>query len=454
MRLLCDVGRPDDSPGSRVRPSLKVTTNAGPVRAPPVRCLDFSSTFSEAPTMTTLGTPLSPHATKVMLLGSGELGKEVLIALQRLGVETLAVDRYDNAPGQQVAHHARTIAMSDPAQLKALIEAERPHLVVPEIEAIATPMLEELEAAGTVRVIPTARAARLTMDREGIRRLAAETLGLPTSPYKFCDSLAELQAAIEGENGVGIGYPCIVKPVMSSSGKGQSKIDGPADVQKAWDYAMAGGRVSHGRVIVEGFVDFDYEITLLTVRAVGNDGNVQTQFCEPIGHLQVHGDYVESWQPQPMSSVALKRAKAIAQAVTDNLGGQGVFGVELFVQGEQVWFSEVSPRPHDTGLVTLCTQHQSEFELHARAILGLPVDTSLRNPGASAVIYGGVEAAGIVFDGVEEALRVPGTDLRLFGKPESFARRRMGVALARAGDVETARGNAKLAASKVKPRKA
>ena len=454
MRLLCDVGRPDDSPGSRVRPSLKVTTNAGPVRAPPVRCLDFSSTFSEAPTMTTLGTPLSPHATKVMLLGSGELGKEVLIALQRLGVETLAVDRYDNAPGQQVAHHARTIAMSDPAQLKALIEAERPHFVVPEIEAIATPMLEELEAAGTVRVIPTARAARLTMDREGIRRLAAETLGLPTSPYKFCDSLAELQAAIEGENGVGIGYPCIVKPVMSSSGKGQSKIDGPADVQKAWDYAMAGGRVSHGRVIVEGFVDFDYEITLLTVRAVGNDGNVQTQFCEPIGHLQVHGDYVESWQPQPMSSVALKRAKAIAQAVTDNLGGQGVFGVELFVQGDQVWFSEVSPRPHDTGLVTLCTQHQSEFELHARAILGLPVDTSLRNPGASAVIYGGVEAAGIVFDGVEEALRVPGTDLRLFGKPESFARRRMGVALARAGDVETARGHAKLAASKVKPRKA
>ena len=454
MRLLCDVVRPDDSPGGRVRPSLKVTTNAGPVRAPPVRCLDFSSIFSEAPTMTTLGTPLSPHATKVMLLGSGELGKEVLIALQRLGVETLAVDRYDNAPGQQVAHHARTIAMSDPAQLKRLIEAERPHLVVPEIEAIATPMLEELEAAGTVRVIPTARAARLTMDREGIRRLAAETLGLPTSPYKFCDSLAELQAAIKGENGVGIGYPCIVKPVMSSSGKGQSKIDGPADVQKAWDYAMAGGRVSHGRVIVEGFVDFDYEITLLTVRAVGNDGNVQTQFCEPIGHLQVHGDYVESWQPQPMSSVALERAKAIAQAVTDNLGGQGVFGVELFVQGDQVWFSEVSPRPHDTGLVTLCTQHQSEFELHARAILGLPVDTSLRNPGASAVIYGGVEAVGIVFDGVEEALRVPGTDLRLFGKPESFARRRMGVALARAGDVETARGHAKLAASKVKPRKA
>ena len=400
--------------------------------------------------MTTLGTPLTPHSTKVMLLGAGELGKEVLIALQRLGVETIAVDRYDHAPGQQVAHHARTIAMSDPEQLRALIEAERPHLVVPEIEAIATTVLEQLEAAGTVRVIPTARAARLTMDREGIRRLAAETLGLPTSPYRFCDSLAELQAAIDA----GIGYPCIVKPVMSSSGKGQSKIDGPADVKAAWDYAMAGGRVSHGRVIVEGFVDFDYEITLLTVRAVGNGGQVQTQFCEPIGHLQVHGDYVESWQPQPMAARALERAKAIAQAVTDNLGGQGVFGVELFVKGDQVWFSEVSPRPHDTGLVTLCTQHQSEFELHARAILGLPVDTSLRNPGASAVIYGGVEAVGIVFDGVEEALRVPGTDLRLFGKPESFAKRRMGVALARADDVETARANAKLAARKVRPRTA
>jgi len=403
--------------------------------------------------MTTLGTPLSPHATKVMLLGSGELGKEVLIALQRLGVETIAVDRYDHAPGQQVAHHSRTITMSDPAQLKTLIEAERPHLVVPEIEAIATPMLEELEAAGTVRVIPTARAARLTMDREGIRVLAAETLGLPTSPYRFCDSLDELQAAIEGVGGApGIGYPCVIKPVMSSSGKGQSKIDGPADVPKAWAAAMAGGRVSHGRVIVEGFIDFDYEITLLTVRSLGADGQVETHFCAPIGHLQVSGDYVESWQPHPMHPTALEKSRQIAQAVTDNLGGQGLFGVELFVQGEQVWFSEVSPRPHDTGLVTLCTQHQSEFELHARAILGLPVDTSLRNPGASAVIYGGVDAVGIVFDGVDEALRVPGTDLRLFGKPESFTQRRMGVALARAGDVETARGNAKLAASKVRPR--
>ena len=400
--------------------------------------------------MTSIGTPLSASATKVMLLGSGELGKEVLIALQRLGVETIAVDRYDNAPGQQVAHHARTITMSDPAQLQALIETERPHLVVPEIEAIATPMLEQLEAAGTVTVIPTARAARLTMDREGIRRLAAETLGLPTSPYRFCDSLAELQGAIDEA----IGYPCIVKPVMSSSGKGQSKIDGPADVAKAWETAMAGGRVSHGRVIVEGFIDFDYEITLLTVRAKGADGATETHFCAPIGHVQVSGDYVESWQPMMMQAAAIETSRQIAKAVTHNLGGLGLFGVELFVKGEQVSFSEVSPRPHDTGLVTLCTQHQSEFELHARAILGLPVDTALRCPGASAVIYGGVEAQGVVFDGIDEALRVPGTDLRLFGKPESFVKRRMGVALARADDTDTARANAKLAASKVKPRKA
>jgi phosphoribosylglycinamide formyltransferase 2 len=322
--------------------------------------------------------------------------------------------------------------------------------VVPEIEAIATPMLQQLEDAGVVRVIPTARAARLTMDREGIRRLAAETLGVPTSPYKFCDSLAELQAAIDA----GIGYPCIVKPVMSSSGKGQSKIDGPADVQKAWDYAMAGGRVSHGRVIVEGFIDFDYEITLLTVRAKDAAGAVQTQFCEPIGHVQVSGDYVESWQPHPMAPAALQKAQQIAQAVTADLGGQGLFGVELFVKGDEVWFSEVSPRPHDTGMVTMATQWQNEFELHARAILGLPVDTSLKSPGASAVIYGGVDATGIAFDGVAEALQVPGSDIRLFGKPESFAKRRMGVALAHAGDVDTARVNAKEAASRVKPRKA
>ena len=429
--------------------------------------------------MTTLGTPLSSSATKVMLLGSGELGKEVLIALQRLGVETIAVDRYDNAPGQQVAHHARTITMSDPAQLKALIEAEQPDWVVPEIEAIATPTLEALEAAGTVRVVPTARAARLTMDREGIRRLAAETLKLPTSPSRFCDSLAELQAAIDGhgngegleggEGGVGgVGYPCIVKPVMSSSGKGQSKIDGPAAVAKAWDYAMAGGRVQGGRVIVEGFIDFDYEITLLTVRAQSPEKGmgIQTYFCEPIGHVQVNGDYVESWQPQRMTPKALAAAQHVAKTVTDNLGqgvdgqpgGMGLYGVELFVKGDNVWFSEVSPRPHDTGLVTLCTQNQSEFELHARAILGLPVDTRLRNPGASAVIYGGVDAAGISFDGIDEALALPDTDIRLFGKPESFVKRRMGVALARgsAGSTETdsARATAKLAASKVKPRAA
>jgi phosphoribosylglycinamide formyltransferase 2 len=415
--------------------------------------------------MTTFGTPLSSNATRVMLLGSGELGKEVLIALQRLGVETIAVDRYANAPGHQVAHRAHTIAMSDPEQLKALIAQEKPDWVVPEIEAIATPALAELEAQGSVRVVPTARAARLTMDREGIRRLAAETLGLATSPYRFCDSLAELQAAIDGADGAsgqpGIGYPCVVKPVMSSSGKGQSKIDGPADVAKAWDYAMAGGRVSHGRVIVEGFIDFDYEITLLTVRARAADGSVQTHFCEPIGHVQVSGDYVESWQPHRMQPAALQRAQHIAKAVTDDLGrgldgqpaGLGLFGVELFVKGEQVWFSEVSPRPHDTGMVTMATQWQNEFELHARAILGLPVDTTLATPGASAVVYGGVDAAGIVFDGVADALQVPGTEIRLFGKPESFEKRRMGVLLARHADVEQARTNAKRAAALVKPRR-
>ena len=402
--------------------------------------------------MKPIGTPLSPSATRVMLLGSGELGKEVLIALQRLGVETIAVDRYANAPGHQVAHHAHVIAMNDGEQLRALIEREKPDLVVPEIEAIATPVLEALEAEGRATVIPTARAARLTMDREGIRRLAAETLGLPTSPYRFCDSLAQLQAAIDGTDGhAPIGYPCIVKPVMSSSGKGQSKIDSAADVQTAWDYAMAGGRVGPGRVIVEGFIDFDYEITQLTVRALGAEGQVHTHFCDPIGHVQVSGDYVESWQPHPMSPKALARSREIAQAVTANLGGRGVFGVELFVKGDQVWFSEVSPRPHDTGMVTMVTQWQNEFELHARAILGLPVDTSLKSPGASAVVYGGVDATGIVFDGVADALSVPNSELRLFGKPESFKKRRMGVALVHDADVEVARTQAKLAASKVKP---
>ena len=396
--------------------------------------------------MTTIGTPLSPAATRVMLLGAGELGKEVLIALQRLGVETIAVDRYDHAPGQQVAHHARTISMTDPEALRALILQEKPHLVVPEIEAIATPVLEELEAAGVVTVIPTARAARLTMNREGIRRLAAEELGLATSPYAFADSLEELQAAIDG----GIGYPCVVKPVMSSSGKGQSKLDGPADVRPAWEAAMSGGRVAQSRVIVEGFIDFDYEITQLTVRSVGADGAARTDFCEPIGHVQVAGDYVESWQPHPMHPVALQRSRDMARRITEALGGRGIFGVELFVKGDQVWFSEVSPRPHDTGLVTLITQWQSEFELHARAILGLPVDTSLKTAGASAVIYGGVEAQGVRFEGVEAALAIPGTDLRLFGKPESFVKRRMGVALARAESTDDARQKAKRAAQLVR----
>lgn len=394
----------------------------------------------------TLGTPLSPSATRVMLLGSGELGKEVIISLQRLGVEVIAVDRYPNAPGHQVAHRAYVIDMTDGAALAALIAQEQPHLVIPEIEAIATDTLAELEAAGTITCIPTARAAQLTMNREGIRRLAAEELGLATSPYRFASSLRELEQACAA-----VGFPCMVKPVMSSSGKGQSKLDSAADVKAAWDHAAAGGRVDAGRVIAEGFIDFDYEITLLTVRFLGLSGEIETAFCEPIGHLQVQGDYVESWQPHPMDPIALERARDIAAHVTASLGGMGVFGVELFVKGDMVWFSEVSPRPHDTGMVTMATQVQSEFELHAKAVLGLPVDTTLRSPGASAVIYGQLDARGIAFEGVAEALRVPGADIRLFGKPESFARRRMGVALATSYDVETARERAREAAAKVKP---
>lgn len=397
------------------------------------------------------GTPLSPSALRVMMLGAGELGKEVIIALQRLGVEVIAVDRYANAPGHQVAHRAHVISMTDGAALRALIEQEKPHLIVPEIEAIATDTLVDIEREGLAEVIPTARAAKLTMNREGIRRLAAEELGLPTSPYCFADSLEELQAAIDGDIDGGIGYPCIVKPVMSSSGKGQSTLKGPDDVVKAWEYAASAGRVNAGRVIVEGFIDFDYEITQLTVRACDASGEVQTYFCEPIGHVQVGGDYVESWQPQAMSSEALRKSREIAAAVTGNLGGRGIFGVELFIKGDQVWFSEVSPRPHDTGLVTLSTQRYSEFELHARAILGLPVDASLRQPGASAVIYGGMNATGVAFEGVAEALTVPDCDLRLFGKPEAFPKRRMGVAIANGADVDQARQRAKLAASRVKP---
>jgi phosphoribosylglycinamide formyltransferase 2 len=389
-----------------------------------------------------IGTPLSPSAVKVMMLGAGELGKEVVIELQRLGVEVIAVDRYAHAPGHQVAHRAHVIDMTDAKAVRALVEKERPHLIVPEIEAIATDELVRIEAEGLARVIPTANAARITMNRERIRRLAAEECGLATSKYAFCSSLEELQKAIDG----GIGYPCFVKPVMSSSGKGQSKIKDPDQVAKAWDYAMAAGRVKQARVIVESEIRFDFEITLLTVRHAGG-----TSFCEPIGHVQIDGDYVESWQAQPMTKVALEKSRAMAKAITDKLGGAGIFGVELFIKGDDVWFSEVSPRPHDTGLVTLVSQHQSEFALHARAILGLPVDTSLRVAGASAVIYGGMEAKGIAFEGIAAALSVPGSEVRLFGKPEAFKKRRMGVALSRAETVDVARARAKEAAGLVKP---
>ncbi len=396
-----------------------------------------------------IGTPLSPGATRVMLLGSGELGKEVVIELMRYGAEVIAVDRYENAPAQQVAHRAHVIQMTDAAALRALVEKERPHLIVPEIEAIATDELARIEAEGLAEIIPTARATQLTMNREGIRRLAAEELGLPTSPYAFASSAAELHAAADR-----IGYPCFVKPVMSSSGKGQSYVESAKAVDAAWHTAMSGGRVERPLVIVEGRVHFDYEITQLTVRARGASGEIETHFCEPVGHLQVKGDYVESWQPQRMSEAALLRARDIAKRVTDALGGRGIFGVELFVKGDDVWFSEVSPRPHDTGLVTLVTQYQSEFALHARAILGLPVSTALVGAGASAVIYGGLEERAIAFDGLDQALAVPGSEIRLFGKPESFVRRRMGVALAHGRDVTEARHRAKEAALRVKPVKA
>jgi len=393
-----------------------------------------------------IGTPLSANATRVMLLGSGELGKEVIIALQRLGVEVIAVDRYANAPGHQVAHRAHVIDMTDGAALLALVKQERPHLIVPEIEALNTQTLAEIESSGLAQVIPTVRAVQLTMNREGIRRLAAETLGLPTSPYAFARSQQELQAAIDA----GIGYPCFIKPTMSSSGKGQSRITSADEVAVAWDYAASAGRVNQGVVIVEGQIDFDYEITLLTVRAKNVQGEVETYFCDPIGHLQQKGDYVESWQPQAMNSKALAEAQRVAKAVTENLGGLGLFGVELFVSGDQVWFSEVSPRPHDTGMVTMASQRFNEFELHARAILGLPVNVELRSPAASAVIYGGVDSKDLSFENIEQALAVPDSDIRLFGKPESFERRRMGVALATGKDVEEARARAKQASSLVK----
>ena len=397
-----------------------------------------------------LGTPLSDTAVRVMLLGSGELGKEVAIELQRLGVEVIAVDRYPNAPAMQVAHRSHVIPMTDPQVLNGVILAEAPHIIVPEIEAIATEVLADIEAAGLAVVIPTARAVQLTMNREGIRRLAAEELGLPTSPYAFAGSAEELAAGAET-----VGYPAFVKPVMSSSGKGQSFVESPDEIADAWTYAQSAGRVETARVIVEGRIDFDFEITLLTVRSRAADGSTRTDFCAPIGHRQVKGDYVESWQPQAMSPAALAASQDIAGKVTDALGGPdnkgwGVFGVELFIKGDQVWFSEVSPRPHDTGLVTLASQTLSEFALHARAILGLPVDVTLREPAASAVIYGGLEAQGIAFEGVAEALSVPTADLRLFGKPEAFDRRRMGVATACGADTDQARERAREAAGCVK----
>lgn len=390
--------------------------------------------------MTRIGTPLSASATKVLFLGAGELGKEVAIELQRFGVEVIACDRYANAPGMQVAHRAHVLDMTDAAALRAVIEREKPDLIVPEIEAIATDELAAIEAEGLVKVIPTARATQLTMDREGIRRLAGETLELRTSPYAFASDAETLAAEADR-----IGYPVFVKPVMSSSGKGQSKVDNATDIGAAWEHALTAGRGNQVRVIVEGAVDFDYEITLLTVRHIAG-----TSFCAPVGHRQESGDYVESWQPQPMSDPALQAAQDMACRVTDNIGGYGVFGVELFVKGDTVWFSEVSPRPHDTGLVTLGTQDQSEFALHARAILGLPVDTSLNRPGASAVIYGGVDAEGVAFEGVADALSEPGTQVRLFGKPVSYEKRRMGVAIAHADTIKTAREKATRAANSVR----
>ena len=383
----------------------------------------------------TLGTPLQSSAFKVLLLGSGELGKEVVISLQRLGVEIHAADRYENAPAMQVAHFSYALNMADPKELKALIEQVKPDLIVPEIEAIATEVLIEIEQQNKAIVIPSAKAVNLTMNREGIRRLAAEELGLPTSAYRFADSLDSFRAACDD-----IGYPNFVKPVMSSSGKGQSRVKEFSEVDAAWEYAQTGGRVNQGKVIVESQIDFDFEITLLTVRAKNPvTGEVETHFCDSIGHRQDSGDYVESWQPQPMTDVALSEAKRIANKVTIALGGCGIFGVELFVKGDKVWFSEVSPRPHDTGLVTLASQYQSEFELHARAILGLPVNTQRHSIAASAVIYAGVDANNLSYSGLNLALANPATDLRLFGKPEGFKRRRMGVATARAESVEQAR---------------
>ncbi len=392
--------------------------------------------------MASIGTPFTDGATRVMLCGSGELGKEVVIELQRYGVEVIAVDSYANAPAMQVADRTHVVSMLDGAALRAVIEAERPHLIIPEVEAIATDTLAEIEAEGLVAVIPTARATQLTMNREGIRRLAAEELGLKTSPYRFAAE-GDYHAAVEE-----IGLPCVVKPIMSSSGKGQSTVKSPEDIQAAWDYAQKGGRGGKGKVIVEGFVDFDYEITQLTVRHAGG-----TSFCEPIGHIQVDGDYRESWQPQPMSEIARQRAMDCAKAVTDALGGRGIFGVELFVKGDEIIFSEVSPRPHDTGMVTMISQDLSQFALHARAILGLPIaEIRLHGPSASAVLLVEGESHSICYGGLENALAEPDTQIRLFGKPNVAGKRRMGVALARGSDIEKAREKAQNAIAAIEVR--
>jgi len=393
-----------------------------------------------------IGTPLSSFATKVMLLGAGELGKEVIISFQRLGIEVIAVDRYKNAPGQQVAHRSYVVNMTNESELREVIQKENPDYIVPEIEAINTEFLSEVVSEGQAKVFPSLRAVQLTMNREGIRKLASEELGLPTSNYGFARSCRDLKNLILEE----INFPCFVKPTMSSSGKGQSLVKSESEIESAWNYAASGGRVDQGIVIAESLIDFDYEITLLTVRSKDSKGNTCTKFCDPIGHLQENGDYIESFQPQPMSAKALEKSKNIAKLITDALGGLGIFGVELFVKKDDVWFSEVSPRPHDTGMVTMVSQTQSEFELHAKAILGLPVDTSLSRPGASKVIYGDHDADEIYFEGVDQALQIPGIDIRLFGKPKSFKKRRMGVILASSDTLKVAIDNAKKASSKIK----
>ncbi len=392
-----------------------------------------------------IGTALSNSATKALLLGSGELGKELAIALQRYGVEVIAVDRYPNAPAQHVAHRSHVIDMTDTVAVKKLIALEQPDFIIPEIEAIATQALIDIEAEGLCTVVPNARAIQLTMNREGIRTLAAQQLKIPTSNYAFAQSFDELQAAVDD----GIGYPCFIKPTMSSSGKGQSMVKSADQLKAAWDYAKSSGRVDTGKVIVEAKIDFDFEITLLTVRAKNERGEIETHFCAPIGHVQENGDYRESWQPQAMSSAAIKASQDIAFKITNEIAGLGLFGVELFIKGDTVWFSEVSPRPHDTGMVTLVTQKQNEFELHARAILGLPVDTGMQNTGASAVILGGLNAQGVIYEGLGKALSVPTSEVRLFGKPEAFTNRRMGVALATAETVDEARNRAVKAATMI-----